>query len=470
MRRTQRVVMAGMALMIGAAACGGSNGGSAAGSAGASSSKGSTGSASGTCTPSSPCTINYWTEQVAPQYQAAFKPMVAAFNKSHPGTTVVVRYVATDIRAVLRQGFSAGKPPEIFDQEGYTDVFDYVQKKQLLDVSDWWNKPGNGDRFAPSTLASVKYEDGKIYGIPELVLAANQIWYNKKVLASNGIDPAQLKKGTWDDYLAAFAKLKSAGVTPLAYGAKDGFIGPEWYYSFFGKLAGGNHMMELSAGNCGYKWTDPVSVKAAQMYIDLNDKGYFSKGAAGRDWNASNAEFLAGKSAFYFMGTWFDPNVLGVPNNKDFGLLTFPNVPGGKSGQETQLIAPQGFALTQSAADPGKKAAALAFIDSVNNAANQEILNKGAGEVSAVSAANTPDSLNEYSKVVATEQLVPASQPYTFLEHATTIATGENALFKGSVGVLTGEKTAKSWMEDVQKADDSTKGQNSYKRAPDCKG
>ena len=425
---------------------------------------------SGLCKPANPCTINYWTEQTAPQYQAAFKPMVAAFNTAHPGINVVVRFVSTDIRAALREGFSSGKPPEMFDQEGYTDVFDYVAKKRLLDVTDWMNKPGNGDRFAKSTLPSVTY-DGKVYGIPELVLAANQIWYNKKILAANGIDPAQLKSGNnWNDYLAAFEKLKSAGITPLAYGASDGFIGPEWCFSFFGKLAGGNHMMQLAAGNCGYKWTDPVSVQAAQMYVDLNDKGYFSKGAAGRDWNASNSEFLSGKAAFYFMGTWFDPNVLGASNVNDFGLLTFPNVPGGKGGQETQLIAPQGFALTVAAADPAKKAAALSFIDFVDNAKSQEILNKGAGELSAVTDANTPASLNPFSQVVSTEQLAPATQPYTFLEHATTIKTGEDTLWKGSIGVLTGQKNAQSWMESVQQADDSTKGQNSFKVAPQCSG
>ena len=378
----------------------------------------------------------------------------------------MVRYVTTEYRPVIRQGFSTGKPPEIMDQEGYTDVFDYAVKGQLTDVTDWMSKPGNGDRFSPATLASVTYPgDGKVYGIPESVAFTNSIWYNKKVLAANGIDATQIR--SWDDALAAFSKLKSAGVTPIAYGASDGWPGSEWYFSLFGKLAGGTHLMQLSAGNCGYKWTDPDSVKAAQMYIDLNNKGYFSKGAAGRDWNASNAEFLAGKAGFYAMGTWFATNIESSPNKADIGLLTFPNVPGGKGGQETQLIAPVGLALTKSAAEPGKKEAALAFVDFITSVDSQKAINKVGSTISAVTAADTPDSLGAYSQQVVKEQL-PATQPYTFLEHVTTIATGEDAIWKGSIGALTGQLTAQSWMESVQKADDSTKGKNTYKAKPAC--
>ena len=358
-----------------------------------------------------------------------------------------------------------GNPPEIFDEEGYTDAFDYVQKGQLLDVTDWMNQPGNGDRLLKSSLPSVTYVDGKIYGIPELIQTTGSIWYDKKVLAANGIDPTTLKN--WNDYLAAFAKLKSAGVTPLAYGAKDGWPGSEWYFSFLGKLAGGIHEMQLAAGNCGYKWTDPVSVQAAQMYLDLKNKGYFSAGAAGRDWNASSAEFLAGKAGFYAMGSWFISNIEGAPNASDFGLLTFPDVPGGKGGQSTQLVAPQGFAITVSAKDPAKKAAALAFISFVDNAANQAILNKAGAEISAVAAANV-GSLSPLATQIVNEQISPATESYTFLEHATTIATGEDAIWKGSIGVLTGQLTAQSWMQSVQAADDSTKGQNSFKVTPNC--
>lgn len=392
---------------------------------------------------------------------------MSAFNAAHPDIKVVVRYVTTEYRPVIRNGFSTGQPPEIYDEEGYTDAFDYVQKGQLVDVTDWMKQAGNGDRFAKSTLPSVTYTDGKIYGVPELVQFTNSIWYNKKLLSASGIDVATLK--TWPDFLAAFAKLKGAGVTPLAYGASDGWPGSEWYFSLLGKLAGGTHMMQLAAGNCGYKWTDPVSVQAAQMYTDLNKQGYFSPGAAGRDWNSSSAEFLAGKAAFYAMGSWFIPSILAVPNADDFGLLTFPDIPGGKGGQQTQLVAPQGFAITKSASDPVKKAAALSFISFVDNTENQTLLNKAAGEISAVTAANTPASLNRLSTQMVAQQFNSAvTQPYTFLEHATTIKTGEDAIWKGSVGALTGQLTAQSWMDSVQKADDATKGQNSFKVPPQC--
>lgn len=416
----------------------------------------------GTCTASSPCTIRFWPESSSAQYKAVIEPMIAAFNKSHPGIKVEIRYATTEYRTIIRQGFSSGNPPEIMEEEGYTDDFDYVKKHQLLDVSDWMKK--HLSRFIPSTLPSVQL-DGKYWGVPTYVALTNTIFYNKKILAANGINPAKLKN--WNDMLAAFAKLKAKGITPLAYGDKDGWPGSEWYFSFFGKLAGGTHMMQLAAGNCGYKWTDPVSVKAAQMYIDLNTKGYFTPGAAGRDWNASNAEFLAGKAGFYAMGTWFIPNILAAPNKNDFGFLTFPDVPGGKGGQATQLVAPGGYALTYSAKDPAKKAAALAWLDFYTSVKNQDALNPVTGVISAIRG--TSGSLDPLSRQAERQQLERATQPYTFLEHVTTIATGEDAIWQGGIGVLTGQKTALSWMQSVQRADDSTKGQNSYHAPPKCK-
>lgn len=456
MRRRKRLLIAATMLVVVLAAGYSSSGSS-------SNTRGSSGSIE-TCTTADPCTIRFWPESSSAAYKKVIEPMIAAFNKSHPGVTVEIRYATTEYRTIIRQAFSSGNPPEIMEQEGYTDVFDYVEKKQLLDITDWV-KARKG-RFASATLPSVQL-NGKYWGVPAYVALTNTVWYNKKILAANGINPAKLK--TWNLMLAAFAKLKSAGITPLAYGAKDGWPGSEWYFSFFGKLAGGAHLMQLSAGNCGYKWTDPVSVKAAQMYIDLNDKGYFTPGAAGRDWNASNAEFLAGKAGFYAMGTWLITYVLQPAKNKnDFGLITFPNVPGGKGGQSTQLIAPGGYALTYSAKDPAKRAASLAWLDTYTSVKNQKALNRVTGVISSVPAANTPDALDHWSRQVVKEQLLKATNPYTFLEHVTTIATGEEAIWKGSIGALTGQKTALSWMQSVQKADDRTKGQNTYKVAPRC--
>lgn len=428
--------------MLGIAGCGGGSGDNGSGDA---------------------ITIDYWTENAGEATIATMKTLVEQFNKDNPGINVKVRYVTTEFRPVIRNAFSAGNPPEIFDEEGYNDLFDYVVEDQIEDVTDWFNEPGNGDRFAESTVASVTY-DGKIYAVPELTYTANSIWYNKKILDENGIDPASLT--TWDDMLGAFETLKGNGVAPLAFPGKDGWPGSEWYYAFVGKLAGGEYLKQLSAGNCGYKWTDDVSVQAAQMFVDLNDNGYFQDGAASTDFATANAVFLSGKSAFYMMGNWFTGDVLGSPNKDDFGMLTFPDVPGGAGGQESQLVAPQGLALTTAASDPEVKEAALTFIDYLTSTEQSSELAK-TGLIMSNPDANTSDSLDPLSLQIAEEQIVPANNSYPFGEHMTTKAVGEDAIWKGSTGVLTGT-TAEEWMASVQAADDETQGENSFKLEENC--
>ena len=55
------------------------------------------------------------------------------------------------------------------------------------------------------------------------------IWiYNKDAFDKAGLDPDQAPR-TWDEFLAACDKLKSAGVAPVGGGIQDGYWG-EWYF------------------------------------------------------------------------------------------------------------------------------------------------------------------------------------------------------------------------------------------------
>ena len=63
-----------------------------------------------------------------------------------------------------------------------------------------------------------------------LYLIGQPFCYNKKLFEQAGLDPSAPPK-TWDDLLAACAKLKAEGITPLAIGNKDTF-GGRWAFAF----------------------------------------------------------------------------------------------------------------------------------------------------------------------------------------------------------------------------------------------
>jgi raffinose/stachyose/melibiose transport system substrate-binding protein len=413
---------------------------------------------------SGPVRLNYWTEDDSGPPLANDKKLVADFNAAHPKVQIVLRPISNaSFFTVMRNAFTSNNPPEIFQHEGDNNLFQFVKENEVLDISDWWKKPGVSDRFAKGApWDSVTYE-GKVYGVPLTVNTTGMLYYNKPILKKSGIDPAALK--TWPDYLAAFAKLKSAGVTPIAYGNSEGWPGSQWFYNFLAKTAGAKKINQLIARHCGYKWTDPDVVQAAQLYTDISKKGYFSPGKASDDTGASGAAFLGGKGAFYYMGNWEVQAIDEAPNAKDFGMNMWPTVPGGKGGPGDQLINAGGLALSKSVNTPAKKKGALEFLDWISQPKQQELSVK-AGNISAVTAANVPSLQSPLAHQVVEQQIKPSTGSFPFIEHVTPKAVGEDAIWQGSVAVLTGQATPMSWMQSVEKAAEANKPTSTLKE--DC--
>jgi ABC-type glycerol-3-phosphate transport system substrate-binding protein len=132
-------------------------------------------------------------------------------------------------------------------------------------------------------------------------------------------------------------------------------------------------------------------------------------------------------------------------------MNTWPTVPGGAGGTGDVLINAGGLALSKSVDTPEKKSAALEFLDWISSPERQEGSVK-IGNISAVPAANKPDLEDPLTKVVVEQQVESSTGSFPFIEHVTPKAVGEDAIWQGSVAVLTGQATPLSWMESVEKA------------------
>ena len=73
------------------------------------------------------------------------------------------------------------------------------------------------------------------------------------------------------------------------------------------------------------KLTDANYVKAAQAIADLGAKGYFGPGFATLDYSPAVDEFIQGKAAMFYMGSWAigdyndtTRNTMGGPSNVGF--------------------------------------------------------------------------------------------------------------------------------------------------------
>jgi raffinose/stachyose/melibiose transport system substrate-binding protein len=93
---------------------------------------------------------------------------------------------------------------------------------------------------------------------------------------------------------------------------------------------GPDAMQKVADGDA--KLTDPEYVAAAKQIADLGAAGYFGDNVASLDYDAATNEFLTGKAAMIYMGSWLlgninsDANQIGADN---VGFMPFPAVDGG---------------------------------------------------------------------------------------------------------------------------------------------
>jgi len=391
--------------------------------------------------------LSFWSEWQQDPEKATAEKLIDQFNQSQSDVTIVHRPIENEqFFTVLRTGFTSGDPPDLFQHEGHNNLMQFVIPGEIEDISDFWEK--NPGRFLTGTDQSIMYQ-GKYYGVPFTVHTDTQIYYNDAVLSKNGIDGKALK--TWDDYLAAFEKLKSSGISPIAFGNKFGWPGSQWFFAFLCRWVGTEKVLDLCARKNDYKWTDPDIVQAAKFYTDLNDKGYFSSGKASDDYPGATALLFAGRAGFFQTGSWFIADaVTNAPPDFKLGMNVFPTIAGGKGDpKEIVMQAIGGLSISKKGAAKNRQAA-VAFLDWITQLPQAQLWVKEASSISPVVGAVTAETANEYLLSIVNDQINGNTGSFPFLEHILPKTVGEEKIWMGSVGVLTGQLTAETWMQSVE--------------------
>ncbi|MBP1967395.1 extracellular solute-binding protein [Paenibacillus aceris] len=244
-----------------------------------------------------------------------------------PGLSITLDGVEDKVNRFekLRAEMAAGNPPEIFDLFGGTDTKDYVKANRLLDLTPILNELGLMDKFYSFEEFTV---DGKIYGIP-MAGYVEGLYYNKKILSDNQIKPPQ----TWDDLLAAAAKLKAQKITPFALAAKDSWVINMMSNTMWVRTAGPSSIEGFLDGS--KHWTDPDVVDAFEKYNLLVKKGYFQEGSLALSYAEQQNKFSSGEAAFMFDGSWANTPLLDPEKSaivKDIGFMSFPDMGGPGDG------------------------------------------------------------------------------------------------------------------------------------------
>lgn len=170
-------------------------------------------------------TFWYWAESDAPGADKWMAETVAEYQKTHPNVTIKVVPQSTDTLISAFQTAAASKSgPDIASQWATGPVLSFVWSGAVTPISDlvpademkhWLNT--NENAYA-----------GKVWAMPMYLIGIG-LGYNKDLFARAGVTPPTGDRWTWDEFLAACAKLKGAGITPLVGGDKNGYLGAWWF-------------------------------------------------------------------------------------------------------------------------------------------------------------------------------------------------------------------------------------------------
>ena len=338
-RKTLAVAAAVALTAVSLGACGG--GGDGGGGAG--------GGGGGGNAPGGETAMTFWHNATTGDGKAYWDKTVADFQAANPGVKISVQAIQNeDMDGKLQTALNSGNPPDILFARGGGKLADIVAAQQVMDLTD---KIDPATKSAvPEAVFSAFTVEGKIYGMPNSVLPGG-MYYSKDLFKKAGI--ADTPK-TFEDLNAAVTKLKSAGIEPIALGAKDAWPAAHYYY-FYALRNCSKATIDAAAKEKSFQ--DPCWTKAGEDLQALAQTEPFNRGfltTSAQQGAGSSAGLLANhKAAMELMGAWEPGTVASLtPDEKplpDLGWFPFPAVNGGQGDPAAMMGGVDGYSCSAKA-------------------------------------------------------------------------------------------------------------------------
>ena len=370
------------------------------------------------------------------------------YTKVHPNVTLQFEYVPQqNINQKIQLLAAQNDLPTLFSAGSATAIAKGLSKDGLLlNVASTFKQLGIYSVFTPVGVSLVEGTYGvPMVGIPEEA-NIDGFWYNKKIFAQDGITVPS----TWAQLASDAAVLQSKGVQPFVTPGSPTVGWPITRmigeYSTERELGAGA-MTPIVQGKA--KLTDAPYLAGATAIASLGAKGYFGKGVASTDYPTGVSEFLTGKAAIWWMGSWtladFNQPGANQIGSSNIGFFPFPSVPGGAGNDLTFMEPGESICFSKAAYTP----AVGAWMKYVFSRFGNEDL-AVSGVVSGFNITSGTSNLPYVTNLVLT-RVREATHPAlwfdaSFPAAATTAGNTNAGLF------ITGQESPSEFMSKIQQA------------------
>ena len=305
------------------------------------------GSGGGDASTNGPVTLTWWHNRTTEPMKTIWQQIADDFHKTHPDVSFTIEPIQNEqFQTKVPLALQGNTPPDIYQQWGGGGLADQLKSGKLGDITQ-----ASSSWIGPLGQAAQGWQvKGKQYGVPYQMHAVG-FWYRKDLFATAGVTSPP---STLDELNAAVAKLKTAGLVPIAVGGKDRW--PDaFYFNYFAIRQCSVDALKKAVEKT--EFADQCFLKAGENLKTFLDTKPFQDGFVGtpaQQGAGSSAGMLAnGKAAMELQGDW-NPDVMqSLSEDKDLdskiGWFPFPSVPGGQGDPTAVLGGGDGFSCTSRA-------------------------------------------------------------------------------------------------------------------------
>jgi len=380
-------------------------------------------------------TMTFVTDQGGPA-GAKYRQLIKEFEKANPGYKVNMEILPGDntYNSVLTSRMSSSKSPDLFEIiNGANAAKPFTNAHLLTDLGDQpWVKKLN-----PVVADAAKSYDGHTYGFITQIDASG-FFYNKDLFTKYNVAVPT----DWSELQAAIKTFRSAGVTPLGVGGKDGWPVALMAYSMAAQrpefAPGNSEGSALADGS--KKFSDSAGwKKTLDAFSSLVAEKAFDPNASGITWPASATDFDNGNVAMFYQGDFAIPAIRDGKPAFDVGMFPLPY-----QGSAVTVNYGSELAIPAKAPNAGLAKKFLNFLATKKN--YQKYLTSAAAFSSMNGVNGTLDpALAEIAPAVAKKSIESLS--WSGLSTAT-----QTALQTGAVAILAGSGSTSSTLAGMDSA------------------
>lgn len=326
-------------------------------------------------------------DQADPAPKKAFEEVIQKFESENPDIKVKYNlYDKEGYKTAIRNWLVTSPPDVVFWYAG-NRMKTFVDKGMFEDVSDIWKKD-NLKQLMPSATAAMTVKN-KQYGVPYTYYQWG-MYYRKDIFEKFGIAVPK----TWDEFLAACAKLKSNGITPITIGTKYLWTAAGWFDYLDLRTNGLAFHMDLMDGKVPY--TDQRVRNVFKHWDQLVKPGYFLENHASYSWQEAQPFLYNGKAAMYLIGNFITPNFPKDLEGK-MGFFQFPVI-----NPNVDIAEDAPMDTVHIPARAKNKKDARKFLEFMSRADTQTLVNAALLQIPTNKEAHAPDDvfLNEGVKML----------------------------------------------------------------------